>query len=71
MLAGRKVDDEPSADASPTGFFAMPLNATAGPRQLLTVVQAAARAHDPVGKVCTRALEDVARRPRVQVCLRR
>jgi hypothetical protein len=57
---GAHVGGKTVANASPTGFFATPFDAATGVGQLLTIVQAAARADDPVGKVTARALEKVA-----------
>lgn len=49
VFTGGEVYCEPASDAPPAGFFAMPLNAAAGPWQLFTVVEAAAGTDDPVG----------------------
>ena len=66
MLAGGEVNGKPAANPSPAGFFAVPLNATARPGQLLSVVQAAAGADDAVGKVSAGAFKDVTGGQRVQ-----
>ena len=59
MLAGSEVYDEPAADASPAGLFTMPLDAAAGPGQLFTVVEAAARTDDAIGEVSAWAIEEM------------
>jgi len=61
--SGGQVRYKPFTNATPAGFLAAPLNATAGPGQLLSVKQPAAGANDPIGQVGTRALKDMARRP--------
>lgn len=65
MLAGGHVNDKSLADPPPAGFFAAPLNAAGGPRELVAVIQAAARANDSVGQVRAGALEGVAGGPGV------
>jgi len=62
-FAGGHVWHKPLAHAPPAGFFAPPLNAAAGPGQLLAIKQAAAGANHPVGKVRPWALKNMARRP--------
>ncbi len=48
-LAGSHIRHKSPSDASPTGFFAAPLKTTTGPGQLFAIVQATARANDPIG----------------------
>lgn len=63
VAAGSQVGDESLANAPPTGFFATPLNAAAGPRQFLPIKQTAARANNSVRQVSARTLKEMTRGP--------
>ena len=65
MFSGGQISDQATANAPPTGFFAVPLNAAAGPGELLAIVQAAAGANDTVGQVSARAFKDMPGRKRM------
>lgn len=63
VASGREIHNIAATDASPAGFLAAPLQATAGPGQLFTVIQSTARPHDAIGQVGPRTLKNMSRRP--------
>lgn len=49
-----QIGYKPLANATPTGFFAVPLKTATGPGQLFSIKQATAGANHAIGQVCAR-----------------
>jgi hypothetical protein len=68
-IFGGHVGNEAFAHPPPTGFLAPPFNPTAGPRQLLAIVQSATGANNPVAEMTAWALDNGAMGQRMQIWL--
>ena len=54
-ISRREIDDKSASNASPTGFFAMPFDATTGIGKLFSIEQSATCPDYSIGKVTTGA----------------
>ena len=63
VLARCHIHGESLANAPPARFFAAPLNAAAGPGQLIAIVQTTAGANDSIGDMAAWTFKNMSARP--------